>query len=719
MSDRKNTDRLYDFSAAGVRRNSESTAHGVLGPDYKANDVIIAKHSGFCFGVQRAADSVESRLAAARPGERMFTLGKLIHNDTYMNKLASRGVGVISESDIPWLAAQASVEAPVTVFIRAHGVTGTVCEMLERAHRDNPAFEYVDCTCPYVKKIHRIASENSGDGRCFILMGAEHHPEVVGIMSHVRGEGHVFADAEQLAAAVQNGVLVNLHKKTPVLAAQTTFNLSEWEKSQKKIKKLCTNALIFDTICGVTSARQLDAARLSDECDVMIVIGGKESSNTAKLRDICERRCPNTVLVEDADELLRIIPEKIKLISHHKVGIVAGASTPSDVIQEVYKTMSENTEIKAENFEEMLESSLKTLNTGDTVTGTITSVTDAELQLDLGAKVTGVITADQATDDPSEKLTSMFHVGDQIEAFVIRVSDVDGVATLSKRRVDSDKNWQAVVAAKDSGEILEGKVIAVNKGGVEVSVNSNRVFIPASQTGIPKDGDMSALLGSTVRFRIIEVRDQGKKAVGSIRVVLRDERQAREAEFWNSLEVGKQFTGKVKSMTSYGAFVDLGPADGMVHNTELSWKHIKSPAEVVSVGDELTVFVKSFDPEKKRISLGYKTEATEPWHVFNEKYAEGDVASVKIVSLTNFGAFAEIVDGVDGLIHISQLSTEKVANVADVVSVGQVVDAKIIAIDQEKKKVSLSIRALLEAQDDAESAEDADAVEAPATEAAE
>lgn len=358
--------------------------------------------------------------------------------------------------------------------------------------------------------------------------------------------------------------------------------------------------------------------------------------------------------------------------------------------------MSENTEIKAENFEEMLEASLTTLNTGDTVTGTITAVTDAELQLDLGAKVTGVITADQATDDPTAKLTALFKVGDQIEAFVIRVSDVEGFATLSKRRVDSDKNWQAVVAAKDSREILEGKVVGVNKGGVEVSVNANRVFIPASQTGIPKDGDMTVLMGQNVKFRIMEVRDQGKKAIGSIRVVLREERVERETAFWNSLEVGMQFTGKIKSMTSYGAFVDLGVADGMVHNTELSWKHIKSPAEIVSIGDELTVYVKSFDVEKKRISLGYKTEASNPWNIFMSNYAVDDVVNAKIVSVTTFGAFAEIVDGVDGLIHISQLANTRVAKPEDVVNVGDMVDVKIIAIDEEKKKVSLSIRALTE-----------------------
>jgi 4-hydroxy-3-methylbut-2-enyl diphosphate reductase len=474
--------------------------------------------------------------------------------------------------------------------------------------------------------------------------------------------------------------------------------LWEWKKSQEKLKKLCTNAFIFDTICGVTEKRQTEAKSLSEQCGLMIVIGGRDSSNTAKLFDICKKNCESVYLIADAEELRAILPGIKQLISRVRTGIVAGASTPAGIIQEVYRTMSENTEIKAENFEEMLlESSLKTLNTGDTVTGIITSVTDAELQLDLGAKVTGVITADQATDDPSAKLTAMFKVGDEIKAFVIKVSDIDGFATLSKKRVDSDKNWLKIVAAKDTEEVLEGKVVAINKGGVEVSINANRVFVPASQTGIPKGEDMAKIVGDTVKFRIIEIKEQGKRAIGSIRMVIRDERRAREAAFWDTLEVGQKFTGKVKSLTSYGAFVDLGSGvDGMVHTTELSWKHIKSPAEVVNVGDELTVYVKSFDPEKKRISLGYKTEESEPWRVFTGSYAVGDVVNVKIVSMMPFGAFAEIVDGVDGLIHISQIATSRIAKPQDVLNLGDMVDVKIIAIDEEKKKVSLSIRALLE-----------------------
>ena len=287
-------------------------------------------------------------------------------------------------------------------------------------------------------------------------------------------------------------------------------------------------------------------------------------------------------------------------------------------------------------------------------------------------------------------------MGDTVEAKVVRVSDIEGVAELDKRRVDSGKNWEKIVAAKDAGEILEAAVADVVKGGVITFVLGNRVFIPASQTGVPKDGDLAPLKGTTVKFKIIETKDQGHKAIGSIRVVLREERRAMEEEFWAGIEEGKTYTGVVKSMTSYGAFVDLGGVDGMVHTSELSWKHIKSPAEVVSVGETVTVFVKSFDREKKRISLGYKTEETNPWFIFTGKYQVGDVVPVKIVSMMPFGAFAEIVDGVDGLIHISQIAMTRIGKPADVLEIGQSVDAKIIEIDSEKQKVSLSIRALLE-----------------------
>ncbi|MBQ9805636.1 MAG: bifunctional 4-hydroxy-3-methylbut-2-enyl diphosphate reductase/30S ribosomal protein S1 [Clostridia bacterium] len=650
-------------------------------------DVTVAENAGFCFGVKRATDCLEDALKNARAGEKIYTLGHLIHNETYNESLRRRGVGSIGIAELEAVASAATPQTPVTVLVRAHGCPREIAEKLETLAADHPDFRWLDCTCPYVKKIHRIAEKHSSEENFFVLIGAADHPEVVGIMSYFEGEKYVFSSAEEMETALSQREDDKLHKKMPVLAAQTTQNLVIWQQCQKNLKKLYTNPIIFDTICSVTETRQTEARALAARCDFMVVIGGRESSNTAKLYEICRKVCDRTVWIANAAEL---DPKMADGAQH--IGIVAGASTPSDEIEEVYKTMSE---IK-ENFEKMLEESeCSTLNTGDVVTGTVTHVSDAELQLDVGVGVTGYIKADQITDDPAFKLTENFKNGDKVEAFVIRVSDIEGVAELSKKRVDADRNWQNIVTACEEKTVLEGKVAEAVKGGVVIYAHSNRVFVPASQTGVPKDGDLSTLVGTTVQFKVIEVKAP-KKAIGSIRVVLREARRAQEADFWASIEVGKVYTGTVKSMTSYGAFVDLGGVDGMVHLTELSWKHIKSPAEVVAVGDEITVFVKSFDPEKKRISLGYKTEESNPWNIFKSRYAIGDIASVKIVSMMPFGAFAEIVDGVDGLIHISQIAMQRIAKPADLLEVGQVVDARIIDIDDEKQKVSLSIRSLLE-----------------------
>ena len=356
---------------------------------------------------------------------------------------------------------------------------------------------------------------------------------------------------------------------------------------------------------------------------------------------------------------------------------------------------------EAINFAELLEESLKTLNTGDIVTGYVTAVNDGEIQLDIGAKVTGIIKADQITDDPSVKLTEMFKIGDAVKAFVIRVSDVEGFATLSKKRVDSKLKFVKLLDAYNEGTIIEGTVCEAIKGGVLLNYEGNRIFVPASQTGVPKDGDLSVLVGTVQKAKIVEIKEDKKRAVASIRKVKSEERKAKEADFWANIEVGKQYEGEVKSLTSYGAFVDLGGVDGMVHRTELSWTRIKSPADVVAVGDVIKVFVKEFDAEAKRISLGYKTEETNPWNVFMNEYKVGDVADVKIVSLMPFGAFAEVVPGVDGLIHVYQITDKKIAKPSDVLNVGDVVKVEIIAVDEENRKISLSMRTLLQASEEA------------------
>ena len=373
-------------------------------------------------------------------------------------------------------------------------------------------------------------------------------------------------------------------------------------------------------------------------------------------------------------------------------------------------------EIKAvegseESFEELLEKSFKTLNTGEKVTGIVTAVTPTEVQVDVGAKQAAYIKASELSDDPNVKPEDVVKVGDEIEAYIVRVNDVEGFAELSKKRLDTVKVWENIEQAVEEKTILEGIITEENKGGLVASVKGVRVFIPASQSGMPRGADLSTMVKQKVQLRITEVNRARRRVVGSIRSVQEEARKAAQAEVWANIEVGKHYTGTVKSMTSYGVFVDIGGVDGMVHISELSWSRIKTPAEVVSVGDTLDVYVISYDPEKRKISLGVKDRSINPWEKFMETYHVGDVASVKIVKLMTFGAFAEVVPGVDGLIHISQIADRRIDKPEDVLSEGQVVDAKIIAVDEEKQKISLSIRALLtpaveeEPADDGEDAE--------------
>ena len=521
-------------------------------------------------------------------------------------------------------------------------------------------------------------------------------------MSCCRGEGLVFDGAAALEEWIFSPKAEKYRDFQVSAAAQTTQNLSQWKKCLEIIKKVYTNALIFDTICNVTEERQTEAEQLAASSDAVVVIGSRGSSNTVKLYEICKKRCHETYLCENADSMGDLVlPPRCNTIS-----ITAGASTPFSVIQEVKQTMSEQTE----NFAELLEQTMKTLNPGDIVVGVVTSVSPNEITLDLGTKTTGVIVHDKLTDDPSAKLEEMFKIGDEVKAKVIKISDVEGIATLDKLKVDAEQNWNDIVAKYESGETVEGKIVSCVKGGLIISIHSVRVFIPASLSGVPKNAGpeaLQALVGTTQKVKIIEIKEDRKRAFASIRAVQAEERRKREQAFWDQVEVGQIYEGPVKSLTSYGAFVDLGGVDGMVHTSELSWRRIRHPSEVVSPGDVIKVYVKGLDREKGRISLGYKTEDTDPWHIFHEKYSVGDTASVKIVSLMPFGAFAEVVPGADGLIHISQIADHKIETPAEVLKVGDVVDAKIIAVDEENRKISLSIRALLEEKKAAEEQGDA------------
>ncbi len=646
--------------------------------------VIVAKSAGFCYGVERAVHTARSM---AQEKDDCVMLGSIIHNANVVAELEAMGM---RKADT-WQ----DVRPGETVLIRSHGEKKEVFEKLEAM-----GAKCVNATCPNVLRIQQIVAEADREGRIPIIIGEKHHPEVMGVASW-SPRSIILTGPEEVRQWLEDDPQ---RRELPLtVVAQTTCIRAIWESSEEILKKQCTNAKIFDTICNATHRRQSEAAELAAKVDVMVVVGDRKSANTKHLTEICREHCGRVVQIERAGELSSDLFNGCLV-----AGLTAGASTPAGIIKEVYTTMSEeikNNEAMEESFEEMLEKSFKTLNTGEKVTGIVTAVGPTEVQVDLGCKQAGYISVDELSADPSVKPEDVVKVGDEIETYIIRVNDVEGYAMLSKKRLDAVKVWEDIENARENKETLEGKVTEENKGGIVVNVKGVRVFVPASQSGQPRGADLSEMIGQTVSLRITEVNRARRRVVGSIRAVQYEARQAAQAAVWESIEVGKHYTGTVKSMTSYGVFVDIGGVDGMVHISELSWSRIKNPAEVVSVGDTLDVYVISFDPEKHKISLGVKDRSCNPWDKFMETYQVGDVANVRIVKLMTFGAFAEVVPGVDGLIHISQIADRRIEKPGDVLSEGQMVDAKITAVDEEKQKISLSIRALLNDERDDEDAE--------------
>ena len=661
-------------------------------------NIKVSRDSGFCFGVRRA-DSIVQKLHHC--SEHVWIYGELIHNRDYINLLSAKGIKTFNSIN------EIKSEADSVCVIRTHGVS--VDEQTALASKFQ---KVIDATCPYVKKIHKIVSTYSSPEVDTIIIGKSGHPEVIGIKSYAKGDVYIFDSPENIKC-FEN---VNFGKKRAILVSQTTNNTENYKKCQNVLKFMYTNLKVFDTICSVTESRQSYAREESRVNDIMIVVGGKNSSNTKNLYEICRENCGYTFFCENVDSLpFDKVKDTVDKLNRYNSGlsvcITAGASTPDDIIEEVKIRMnniaSDNNTAKTEikegmSFEEMLDSYTKPPRAGERVQGVITSVTPAAIYVDLGIKQTGVLPSSEVTDDPSVDIMTEYKVGDEIEVQIVKYNDPEGIVNLSKKKLDGDKNWQVLVDAAENNTTLTGKVVEAVKGGVIMQCGANRVFIPASHTDFPRteegvtDEQLKSLVGNTFDIKILpDVNSQRRRAVGSIRKAASEVRKAQRDEFWADVEVGKKYNGTVKSITPYGAFVDLGGVDGMVHITELSWKRIKHPTEVVNIGDKVDVFVKAVDVEKKRISLGLKTEETNPWNILATKYAEGDEAEVKIVSIMPFGAFAEVVPGVDGLIHISQLADRKIDKPQDVVNVGDVVTVKIVSIDYEAKKVSLSIRALI------------------------
>lgn len=666
--------------------------------------IKLAKTAGFCFGVNRAVDRLYQMV---RSGEKVCTLGPIIHNPQVIDDLRSKGVIIANSID--------EIPKDTKLVLRTHGVEKQVIDELKAR-----GYEYWDAACPFVKKIHKIVTDNSDENSIVLIAGDANHPEVQGIKSYCKGEVVVFKNLEELEKAE-----INCEKRI-IAVAQTTFNTVEWEKCLKKLKKDYTKALIFDTICNATNERQDEAINLAEECDAMIIVGGRQSSNTVKLKAVCENCCP-TYLIETADEL-----KNISFQGCRKVGVTAGASTPAAIIKEVLSTMSENvntnpienaeevakTSAEDLDFMEALEESLNNMSTEQKVVGVVTGISPSEIQVDIGRKQTGYVPADEYSADPTADPMKELKIGDEIKLIIMKTNDQEGTVMLSKKRYDAQGAWDKIEAAKENDEVVSGTVTDVVKGGVIVIVNGVRVFVPASLATASRGDSLDDLLKTKVDLKIIEVKSERgrKKAIGSIKAVIREARKAAEDAFWAQAEEGQVYHGVVKSLTNYGAFVDIGGVDGMVHISEMSWKRIKHPSEVLSVGQEIEVYIKSLDKENKKISLGYKKAEDNPWEILRRDYPVDTVIDSEIVGLTTFGAFATVIPGIDGLIHISQIADQRIGKPSDVLKIGEKVKCKITAIDFDKSRVSLSIRALLPKADEA--AEDS-AEEAPAEEASE
>lgn len=659
-------------------------------------EIKVAKSAGFCFGVKRACDAV---YRALEEHKKLYLLGELIHNSRVMQDIKQKGGTTVETVD--------QIPPDGIAVIRAHGVPESVITELQQR-----GIPYIDMTCPYVKKIHKIVEEESAKNRKIIIYGKKEHPEVIGISGYCK-DPIVTMDFEEIKEQIHPEARISI-------VAQTTVEKDKFYNFIKFLKNTCNHIAIFDTICSATKKRQAEAEELAAQSDMMLVIGGKKSSNTLELYQKSKAVLENTFLIESAQELKELSGQSKQLknilyTNFNVVGVTAGASTPAVSIEEVITVMAEEKIVTSE-FEEQLENYLVSpVHINKRVTCTVDQITETEVRVSIpGYKGLGFIPADELTDDSSIKPADIVKIGDEISAIVIKPNDVEGTCLLSKKKVDSELNMTAIKEAFESGAILEGKVVSVIKGGLLVSVNSVRVFVPASQASLRYVQDLSAMQNTTVSLKIIDFDERRNRATGSVKVVLAAEQKAKEEAFWSTAEEGKTYQGTVKSLTAFGAFVDIGGVDGLVHITELSWNRIKHPSEVVKVGEEIEVYIKALDTEKKKISLGFKKEIDNPWNKFMASVNLNDVINVKIVRIVPFGAFAEILPGVDGLIHISQIANKHIAKPEDELSLGMEVQVKVIEIDAEKKKVSLSMRELLDPSEKKDAQKEAVAEEAPA-----
>ena len=648
-------------------------------------EILLAKSAGFCFGVQRAVDTAYKHADE----KNVYTYGQIIHNEEVVGDLAKHGVKILEDDELDQIKDS-------KVIIRSHGAEKRVYDILEKNGN-----EIIDATCPFVKKIHNIVMDECGKGHTVIIIGDGKHPEVKGIMGWCMSEPVVIGTEEEAEKFVQSCLNGEYKPSENIsIVSQTTFNYRKFHNVVDIIRNKLYNVTAYKTICNATSVRQREAQEIASKVDAMIVIGGRNSSNTQKLYEISKKECENTYYIQTLVDLDLTTFESVS-----RVGITAGASTPNKLIKEVHGRMDEM------NFAELLENdeSRGSIKTGEIVEGRVIDVKPDEIIVDISYKSDGVIPRNEYTNTPNADLTELVHVGDAITAKVVKTNDGEGSVLLSYKRVAAEKANEKLEAALESGEILTGKVVQVVSGGLNVMYDETRVFIPASLVSDTYEKNLDKYLDQDVEFILTEYQPKKRRIIGNRKQIIVARKAEAAKELFDRIEVGMTVEGVVKNVTSFGAFIDLGGADGLLHISEMSWGRVEDPKSVLKVGDNVKAFIKNIDGEK--IALSLKFDDTNPWLNADEKYAPGTVVTGKVARMADFGAFIELEPGVDALLHVSQISYDHVNKPEDVYKVGDVVEAEVVECNAADKKISLSVKSLLpvpsesDYEDDAESEE--------------
>lgn len=626
-------------------------------------EIIIAKSAGFCFGVNRAIETVYSELKKGK----ICTYGSIIHNKEVINDLQQKGVQIIEDID--------NIEQGQTVIIRSHGVGPQIYKSLEQKN-----IKYVDCTCPFVKKIHNIVKKNYEMGNNIIIIGDRFHPEILGINSWCDNNGIIIEDEAQ-------ALNQNLQNKKYIVVSQTTFSKQGFNNIISILKSRNIDFELYNTICNATDERQSEAIEISKKVNIMLVIGDKKSSNTQKLYNICKQNCEKTYYIETIKDLQLNISR-----TNDKIGITAGASTPSAIIKEVIMTMNELNETNNENqsFEQMLDNSFVTLHTGDIVKGTVIRVTNEEVYVGLGSKSDGIIEKGEFSSDTHLKPSEVLKPGDELKVFVIRVNDGEGNVLLSRKRLESQQGLDEIEKAYETKEPIHGKFTEIVKGGMIALINGVRVFIPSSQVSNRYVEDLNAYLNKEFDFNIIEFNRNKHKIVGGRKELAEKEINLKKEKVFSNISIGQIVKGTVTRITDFGAFVDLGGIDGLIHISEMSWGRINKTQDILTEGQSVEVLVLDMNKEKGKISLSLKNPDNDPWKIAAQKYHIGEIVEGKVVRMLPFGVFVELEPGIDGLVHISQIANKHVVKPEDELKIGEAIKVKILDVNEENKKISLS-----------------------------